>query len=175
MTIALYPGGFKPPTKGHYSVVDNLLRGKARGMVYTQQNYKEVGPQILSTKGDKVEKVDKVVVMIGTKDRDGLGQELSEYIWNIYKNYIPGDVEVVVTSKPPPVAVRDYVRDNPDNNYYVVTGVRNQDSIDSDMGKLNPVKNMDNVKGLGLSAEDELEGVSGTKLRAAAKKGDVEG
>ena len=173
MAIALYPGGFKPPHKGHFAVVDRLLSGTAKGLPYTQQNYKTVGAEILSTKGNEIDNIDKVVVFIGPVTRNGIDQQLSEYIWNIYKQYIPYDLEIIASPKAPPMAAKDYVKSNPDEQYYIITGVRNRDSVKDDMGKLNPYKNYDNVKGLGVSPGNDTAEVSGTKLRKAALEGDV--
>ncbi len=41
MSVALYPGAFKPPHKGHFQVVKSLLDGSYNGGVYTKDNYKE--------------------------------------------------------------------------------------------------------------------------------------
>lgn len=55
--IGLYGGGFKPPHKGHYSVVQKLLG-----------------------------KVDRVIIFIGSGNRDGIpiNQDQSQRIWEIY-------------------------------------------------------------------------------------------
>ena len=34
--IALYPGAFKPPHRGHFEVVKSLLNGTHNGQVYTK-------------------------------------------------------------------------------------------------------------------------------------------
>ena len=39
--IALYPGAFKPPHRGHFEVVKSLLNGSHGGQVYNKDNYKD--------------------------------------------------------------------------------------------------------------------------------------
>ena len=40
MSVALYPGAFKPPHKGHFQVVRSILDGTYNGGVYDKDNYK---------------------------------------------------------------------------------------------------------------------------------------
>ena len=49
--IALYPGAYKPPHKGHFTVVKRLLDGSHNGVVYDIDSYLEAGEKAL--KGDK--------------------------------------------------------------------------------------------------------------------------
>jgi hypothetical protein len=67
--IALYGGGFKPPTKGHFEVITKTL-----------QDYPEI---------------DKLYVVIGSGIRNNISQDESYSIWNIYKKYLPNKVELV--------------------------------------------------------------------------------
>ena len=55
-TIALFPGAFKPPHKGHVDVVKKLL-----------------------------DKADQVVILVSPKMRDGVSAEESVAVWNLYK------------------------------------------------------------------------------------------
>ena len=48
--IALYPGAFKPPHRGHFEVVKSLLNGSHGGQVYNKDNYKDAGTSSLSGK-----------------------------------------------------------------------------------------------------------------------------
>jgi phosphopantetheine adenylyltransferase len=66
-TVAVYGGGFKPPTSGHFKVVKQAL---------------EENPEI-----------DKMIVLIGGKLRNGVTPEDSLLIWDIYKQYLPIKVE----------------------------------------------------------------------------------
>ena len=58
--IALYPGAFKPPHRGHFEVVKRLLKGNHGGHVYSIDNYQDVGTKALSGEEGKVEKINKV-------------------------------------------------------------------------------------------------------------------
>ena len=61
-SICYYPGGFKPPHKGHY----------------------EVGKDLASHNT-----VTKVIVLIGHKERDGITKEMSLKIWDLYQQIQP--------------------------------------------------------------------------------------
>ena len=63
--IALYPGAFKPPHKGHFQVVKSLLDGSYNGGVYDKDNYKEKGAEFLNSKSDKKPDINKVIVFAG--------------------------------------------------------------------------------------------------------------
>ena len=57
---AIYGGGFKPPTKGHYAVVEKAA---------------EQDPEI-----------DDIIIYVGGGERDGITQGESIQIWELYKN-----------------------------------------------------------------------------------------
>jgi FAD synthase len=69
--VVVLPGGFKPPHKGHFEALKYLL----------------------TKSGAKQAKV-----FIGKKERDGITQDQSLKIWNIYKKYIPANVEVIAVT-----------------------------------------------------------------------------
>ena len=60
---AIYGGGFKPPTKGHFDVV---------------QRAAEQNPEI-----------DEFIIYVGGGVRDGIAQAESIMIWELYKKYLP--------------------------------------------------------------------------------------
>lgn len=92
-TIALFPGAFKPPHKGHLEVVEQLL-----------------------------DKADQVVVLISPKTRDGVTADESAQIWDLYKTIINGDVEVKISEESPIREVYNVVKDNPDTNFILAAG-----------------------------------------------------
>ena len=93
-TIALFPGAFKPPHKGHVDVVKKLL-----------------------------DKADQVVVLVSPKMRDGVSAEESVAVWNLYKKLFDGPVEVKISSEASPVGeVYDVVKDNLDTDFIVAFG-----------------------------------------------------
>ena len=92
-TIAVYPGAFKPPHRGHLSVVE-----KANAVA------------------------DKTIVVISQADRDGFTAEDSLKIWEIYTKDMP-NVEVRIASKPSPVSeAYSLFRHNPEKNYVMALG-----------------------------------------------------
>jgi cytidyltransferase-like protein len=92
-TIALFPGAFKPPHKGHLEVVEQLLQ-----------------------------KADQVVVLISPKTRDGVTADESAQIWDLYKTIINGDVEIKISEESPIREVYNVVKDNPDTNFILAAG-----------------------------------------------------
>jgi hypothetical protein len=101
---ALYGGGFKPPTKGHFDLVKKALG-----------NYPEI---------------DKFIIYVGGGTRDGIGQEQALEIWDIYKDLLGDKIEIIPSSAPIGDIVR-YARDNSDKKVYFVIGAR--EGRDDDM------------------------------------------
>jgi hypothetical protein len=71
---ALYGGGFKPPTKGHFDLVKKAL-----------DNYPEI---------------DKFIIYVGGGTRDGIGQEQALEIWDIYKDLLGDKIEIIPIIRP---------------------------------------------------------------------------
>jgi phosphopantetheine adenylyltransferase len=97
-TIALYPGGYKPPTKGHYHSFDYILQDADRGVIF-----------------------------IGKKERDGITAEQSKQIWEIYAKYLNKPVEVIISDVTPVKSVYDYADINKDVNIIVGAGDKDDD------------------------------------------------
>ena len=139
--IALYGGGFKPPTKGHFEVITKTL-----------QDYPEI---------------DKLYVVIGSGIRNNISQDESYSIWNIYKKYLPNKVELVKSSSPLQY-IKDYIKSNKKDKIYVVIGTREDnegDEKDFIQRKQFFEKYSDNVNILNIITAG---GISGTKARKAA-------
>ena len=141
-TTAIYAGGFKPPTAGHFAVVKQAI----------MQN-----PEI-----------DEFIIYIGNKTRDGIDQNQSLLIWDIYKNYLSVKIVLEPTSKPPIQAVYNYAKDHPDEEVLWVIGARegNEDDF-SDIAKR--TKSLDNYPNLELEVMVTASGASGTAARNASK------
>jgi len=92
-TIGLFPGAFKPPHKGHFEVVKQLLQ-----------------------------KADEVVVLVSPKTREGVTADESVEIWDLYKTMLDGSVEVKISEESPIKEVYNVVRDNPDTNFILAAG-----------------------------------------------------
>ena len=106
--VALYAGGFKPPTAGHFQVVEEALK-----------QYPEI---------------DKLIVLVGGGVRDGIEQAESILVWEIYQNYLPMKVEIQPATKPPIGAVYSYAKNNPDDTIYWILGAR--DGKDEDLSDI---------------------------------------
>jgi hypothetical protein len=106
--VALYAGGFKPPTAGHFQVVEEALK-----------EYPEI---------------DKLIVLVGGGVRDGIEQAESILVWEIYQNYLPMKVEIQPATKPPIGAVYSYAKNNLDDTIYWILGAR--DGKDEDFSDI---------------------------------------
>jgi phosphopantetheine adenylyltransferase len=146
--IALVPGGFKPPTMGHFYLVDEVAKDS---------------------------NIDKVIVLIGHKNRDGVSKEESQAIWDIYKKYLPSNVEIQIADNSSPIAdVASIIKNNPQNTYYPVVGIRGE----MDLGDLNRFDSLkgkyDNFQTIVIKSEESDNRVSGTNTRAALIGGEKE-
>jgi cytidyltransferase-like protein len=126
-TIALFPGAFKPPHKGHFAVVKKLL-----------------------------ENADQVVVLVSPKTREGITAEESIAVWELYKTLLDGSVEVRVASENPIRETYDVVKNSPDTNFIVAFGKNDADRF-KQMGKNPNAKvfdagNFDGANATGLRA-----------------------
>lgn len=92
-TVALFPGGFKPPTKGHFEALEELLK-----------------------------QVDRGVVFIGKSPRDGIDQEMSYQIWSIYAPYLSKPIEIHKSPVTPLNSTYDYALANLNKNIVVGAG-----------------------------------------------------
>ena len=140
--IAVYGGGFKPPTKGHFEVVKTAI--------------------------EKNPNIDKFIILVGGKERDGVSPQDSLLIWDIYKKYLPLKVEVEISPKPPIQAVYNYAKEHPEEQVLFVIGARegNEDDF-SDIAKR--TRAVDNYPNLKVETVVTQGGASGTAARNAAK------
>jgi len=140
--VAVYGGGFKPPTSGHFEVVKQALKEN---------------PEI-----------DKMIILIGGKPRNGITPDESILIWDIYKQYLPFKVEVKYTSVPPIKGIYNYAKEHPDEEVLFVIGARegNEDDF-ADIATR--TKSLDKYPNLNLRTIVTQGGVSGTAARNASK------
>jgi phosphopantetheine adenylyltransferase/Zn-dependent peptidase ImmA (M78 family) len=146
--IALIPGGFKPPTVGHFALVDEVAKNP---------NF------------------EKVIVLIGHKNRDGVSKEESKEIWDIYKKYLPSNVEIKIAENSSPISdVASMIKNNPDTFFYPVVGIRGE----MDLGDLKRFDSLEgkypNFKTIVVKSEQGDNRVSGTNTRAALIGGEKE-
>ena len=146
--IGIYGGGFKPPTAGHYEVIENILK---------------TNPQL-----------DKLYIAVGQKERDGITQADSLLVFDVYKKYFPFKVEFVPV-KSVYNYIKDFVEENPDKTVIAFRGAREgqeEDLVDNETFKMfldryTPDVEYKQIKTL-------ITGVSGTKARQALKSGNKE-
>ena len=168
--IALYPGAFKPPHKGHFQVVKSLLDGSYNGGVYDKDNYKEKGAEFLNSKSDKKPDINKVIVFAGGGERNGITKEESKAIWEIYAKYIP-EVEIMDGGDNPMFAAKDYAKANSDIELFAITGIRGEKDF-VDLRRITTFTNTPNVRGLAISVPGFMQRAS--DLRDLAMKGEYE-
>lgn len=168
--IALYPGAFKPPHRGHFEVVKSLLDGSYNGTLYTKDDYKEKASSLFNENVNKP-KIDKVVVFIGGGERDGLTKEDSIAIWKVYSKYL-SNVEIVDGQKNPMFAAKDYAREYPNEQFVAVTGVRGEEDF-VDLRRVTTFNNTPNVQGLALASAPG-SGVRATDFRKSILSGNLD-
>jgi hypothetical protein len=144
--VAIYGGGFKPPTKGHFAVAKKTL---------------EDFPEI-----------DELKIFVGGGVRDGITQDESIKIWTIYKSLLPDKIDVE-PSVAPVKSVLGYAKDHPEEKVYWILGAREGDEddlkdIESRTRSINKYPNIE-VKVITTTG-----GVSGTKTRQAIRDNNKE-
>jgi hypothetical protein len=143
--IALIPGGFKPPTIGHFYLAQEVINRS---------------------------EIDKLIILIGPKEREGITKEQSLEIWNIYKKYLNGNIEIQLTQSPSPVQdIHGIIKNNPNDFFYPIVGTRGDDT--SDVKRYDTLSKYPNQKVIIInSPTDEI---SGTKARRELLNGNFEG
>jgi len=169
--IALYPGAFKPPHRGHFNVVKSLLDGSYNGTIYSKDDYKEKGASLfLKEAGDKPN-IDKVVVFVGAGERNGIDKQEALTIWNIYAKHL-GNVEILDGGQNPMFGAKNYAKDNPNEEFVAVTGIRGEKDF-VDLRRVTTFANTPNVQGLALAAAPG-SGVRATDFRASILAGNLD-
>jgi len=124
-TIALFPGAFKPPHKGHFAVVKKLL-----------------------------EKADQVVVLISPKTREGVTADEAVAIWELYKPLLDGSVEIRVVNESPIKEAYKVAENNPDTKFILAFGKGEDNRFKTTVAKLPNVKAVDVGNFEGTNATD---------------------
>jgi hypothetical protein len=143
---AIYGGGFKPPTKGHYNVV---------------QKAAEQNPEI-----------DDFIIFVGGGERDGITQGESIQVWELYKKYLPLKVRIE-PAKAPIGDILKYAKEHPDEEILWVIGARENNPEDfADIASR--TRTIDKYPNLELRVIQTAGGVSGTAARKAIKDNNKE-
>ena len=107
-TVALYPGKFKPPHKGHFEVAKSLLN-----------------------------KADQVMVVISPVPVDGITPQQSKAVWDLYNTLLDNKLTIVIADKSPVKYTLDAIRDNPNDKFITAFGKGEEDRYKSLVGKPN--------------------------------------
>ena len=91
--VALYPGKFKPPHKGHFEVAKSLL-GKA----------------------------DEIYIIISPVPVDGITSQQSQSVWNLYNKLLGDKLKIVIADSSPVKYVLDTIKNNPSDKFIAVFG-----------------------------------------------------
>ena len=142
--VALFGGGFKPPTMGHLDVVNQGIK----------QN-----PE-----------VSEIKILVGGGERNGFTQDQAVKIWNLYNDvgFIKKPATIIPVSSPF-TYYKNYLKDNPDNKVYAFIGSRpgeEKDQFDVKQRSEFVKKYSDNVIPVEVSTGG---GVSGTMARELFK------
>jgi phosphopantetheine adenylyltransferase len=135
--IAVVPGGYKPPTLGHYYLVDQV---------------------------SKKPEIDKTLVLIGHKERDGITKEDALDIWNIYENHLTGDIDIRISDDVSPIKeLFSLIGDNPDKYFVLVVGVRSEEDLKDVKRFDNLKKKFNNLEVVQVKGEDAIRGTNARK------------
>ena len=146
ITVAIYGGGFKPPTKGHYLVVEKTL--------------------------EQFPEIDELKIFVGGGVRDGITQEESIKIWEIYKPSLSDKIDIE-PSVAPVKSILGYAKEHPEEKVYWILGAREGDEDDlKDIE--NRTKSISKYPNIEVKVITTSGGVSGTKTRAAIKSDNKE-
>ena len=172
MAVVLYPGAFKPPHRGHFELVKALLKGSAQARVYSLDNQQDASDKLLQGKGEKIDPITGVIIYIGSSVRNGIDKDDSKTIWDIYKKYLPGNVDIIVADANPMLVARSHAKNRPTEKFYAVTGFRSSEDF-QDLKRISAFKDLDNVQGLIVSG-GENSNVRATSFRDAILNGSLD-
>ena len=92
-TIAIYPGKFKPPHKGHFDVAKQLLN-----------------------------KADKIIIAISDKEVEGISAKQSKAVWELYNTLLGGKLDIKIIQGSPVKYILDTIEANQNIHYIAVYG-----------------------------------------------------
>jgi hypothetical protein len=148
--IALLPGGFKPPHAGHYNMAKWLV--------------------------DNTD-AEKVVVKVGSKERDGISREMSLQLWTLYiqsdKDSSSGKISARASQSPSPVRdVYDFIETEAPEGSKVYLGLGEKDIEDKRYANIEKFAKPRNIDFETKLVPPQAGGVSGTEMRGFIKDGD---
>ena len=150
MKVGVIGGGFKPPHKGHYELAKQALA--------------------------QVPDLDKMIIFVGKNVRDGITQDQSVAIWDLYKDSLGSNVEIIPATKPPIGHIYSYASKNPEDQVYWFLGARDEEDKADIADRTSYLeKNREKYPNLNVEVvESTGTDVSGTAARKALRAGDKE-
>lgn len=136
-TVGLFGGGFQPPTKGHFEVVKKAI-----------EKYKP----------------NKFIIFVGTGGgRSDITQDQSLAIWNIYKNYLPGGIQIEASPNPVSSIYR-YAKEHPfeDIKWFLGSRQGSKQDFEDFKKRSKAADTRDNLEAINIVTTND---VSGTKAR----------
>jgi hypothetical protein len=140
MKIAIYPGAFKPPHKGHFFVVKQLV-----------------------SRPD----IDKVIIAVSQKERGGISAEQSLDVWELYKNLLGPKVETILVSGSPVSYVYQQVKEHPENQYVAAFG-KEEGTRFSNLQSIPNVEIFDAGNADSISATDLRDAIQARNIKQVA-------
>lgn len=144
--ICFYPGGFKPPHKGHFEAAKDLA----------SRNY-----------------ITQVNIIIGPKERDGITSKESLAIWNLYLKAEPNPkITVKIAESVSPIKdIYDYIAEHPELNPVYLAG--GKDEVD-DQGYFKSLTKAFGERVVPIPIEEKFGRISASYTRNQLRAGDIE-
>ena len=151
-TVDILPGGFKPPTLGHFLALKDLLEKADRGIVY-------VGTGARPLDADDPSK-------------GAITQQQSKAIWDIYKKHFNKPVEIIESPISPVKDTYDFALDNDNVNIIVGAGgprkLKGGGFTDGDMKRYESfTKNKEKYPHVALKEIESKQDIKGEVVRKA--------
>jgi len=146
-SIALYPGKFKPPHGGHFDVAKEILNKP---------------------------NVNKLIIYISPRPHEGIGPDQAKAIWEIYKPYLPGDVEIRIGDISPVRSVYDYLDNEAQEGDILNLILGEKDLAD---GRYAAADQRGSARGIGVNqipVPPQAGGISATQMRQALWSDDTD-
>ena len=144
--MCFYPGGFKPPHKGHFEAAKDLA----------SRNY-----------------ITQVNVIIGPKERDGITAKESLQIWKYYLQAEPNPkITVKIADTVSPIKdIYDFIAIHPELNPIYVAG--GKDEVD-DLGYFKSLTKAFGERVIPIPIEEKFGRISASYTRNQLRAGDIE-
>jgi len=146
-SIALYPGKFKPPHAGHFDVAKEILNKP---------------------------NVNKLIIFISPRPHEGISPDQAHAIWEMYKPYLPGDVEIRIGDISPVRSVYDYLDNEAQEGDILNLILGEKDLAD---GRYAAADERGSSRGIGVNqipVPPQAGGISATQMRDALRTNEAD-